>query len=146
MAELDGSVTISSFSTDDIANYKQLPDMGGGNTRTDTQLARVFCTATASGTPAGSGVLRFKLVKNDNATCVGMVEAAVSISTAATVARATAGAGEYVLTVTFPNGTDTLDLNGVTAFKNYTWWVGSPAAAMTNVTSMTLNFSKTAVT
>lgn len=149
MPFLDGSVTISAFSTDARANYQQISNYGQGPGRLDTQLARVFVTIAASGAPAGGPKkIRFKLFHSPSSTCVGMIEASVDVSAAATVARTnSAGSGgDFVGTCVFPNGTDLFDLTGPTSSDEYQWWVGSPDAALTNATAYTLNFSKTTVT
>jgi hypothetical protein len=145
---LDSSVTVSLASADVSTYYQLIKLPGAGPEHTSPQLARVFVTAAASGTPSGTGYARFALVDTTGATpvLVGAVEATLTAQTGTPNRTAIGGgSGSYALVITFPNGSDTLDLNGADVGGGLRWYVGI-AAFPTNVTACTFGFSHTNVT
>lgn len=139
------SVTISTASSVNVtSDYQQIKVPGQGSYG-EPQVARVLAMATASGTPSGTGYLRFVL-RDKSDTAVGVLEATLTAHTGTPNRSLAAGSsGTYAMKVTFQNGTDLLDLLGATEDDRYTWWVGMASAFPTNVTAVTLTFPYSSV-
>jgi hypothetical protein len=140
MASL-ASVEISTASSVNwTTNYQAIPLPGQGGIAA-AQVGRVLAMVTGSGSPSGTGYLRFVLVDKATSTLVGVLEATLTAHTGTPNRAASDGAsGKYGMAVTFQNGTDLLDLLGASVDGQYQWYVGLASAFPTNVSGITLYF------
>lgn len=137
------SVSISTASNTDTTTYGTL-DVGKCSDGVGApQLCRIAVLATASGTPASTGTLRFVLT--DGTSVYKVVDAALSALTVQCRGAAAGSSGGYHLAVAFGNGTDYLDLAMDEQIGNpaLSWKVGVCDAFMTNVTALTVYYKAT---
>lgn len=140
---LDCSASITTASANVSTDYVLIDVPGAGLDEGSPQVVRVFATCT--GSPSAAGVARFVLVDTKGPssgwTLVGGVEASLDIQTGTDNRTALDGAsGQYVLGVSFPNGSDLLDLTGADAGGRYRWYAGC-SAFPTGATAVTFNFA-----
>ncbi len=147
MQTITSSAAVGSASVTDTTAYAKL-DIGNCDGKGSPQVARIWCTATASGAPtaAQTGTLRFVL--RNSTTVYAFRDATVTVPSVACRAAAAGSSGGYLLTVTFADGRDVLDLLGMETNNEsdkIEWYVGNPAAFPTNITAYTVYYKATPV-
>ena len=134
------SASISSASVTDTTAYSVLDVGKCGDGVGQPQLVRIAVAATASGTPASTGTLRFVL--SDGVTVYKCVDATLSALATQCRTGAAGSSGGYHLGVAFADGRDFLDLSmdELTAKPELKWYVGTPTAFLTNCTAYTVYY------